>query len=101
ELFAIHYNDNNGEGDFHVAPYLGTLNHDEVMHALIDVGFKGYFTLECDSSLRGYHHWLGWRRQYDGDTRLSEPQLFMQRHIEKMMYETAEYILKSYNLLEE
>lgn len=100
ELYAIHYNDNNGEGDFHVAPYLGTLNHDEVMRALIDVGFKGYFTLECDSSLRGYHYWLGWRRQYDKDTRLSEPQLFMQRHIEAMMYETAEYILKEYDLYE-
>ncbi len=99
-LYAIHYNDNRGTMDEHVAPFLGTLNHDEVMHALIDVGFKGYFTLECDSSLRGYKYWLGWRRQYDADTRLAEPQLFMQRHIEKMMYETAEYILDSYGLSE-
>ncbi len=99
-LYAIHYNDNCGQMDQHLAPYLGTMNHDEVMHALIDVGFKGYFTLECDSSLRSYHGWFG-RRQYDKDTRLSEPQLFMQRHMEKMMYETAEYILKSYNLYED
>ena len=101
ELYAIHYNDNRGAKDEHVAPFLGTLNHDEVMHALIDVGFKGYFTLECDSSLRRYRQWTGWRRQYDTDTRLAEPQLFMQRHIEKMMYETSEWILKSYEIFED
>ena len=32
--------------------------------------------------------------------KLSEPQLFMQRHIEAMMYETAEWMLSSYGLLE-
>ena len=100
ELCAIHYNDNFGRLDEHVAPFLGTLNHDEVMNALIDVGYKGYFTLECDSSLRKYTQWTGWRRQYGADKRLSEPQLFMQRHIEKMMYETAEWILESYGVLE-
>lgn len=99
-LYAIHYNDNRGTIDEHVAPFMGTLNHDEVMHALIDVGFKGYFTLECDSSLRKYKQWTGWRRQYDTDARLSEPQLFMQRHIEAMMYEMAEWILSTYGLLE-
>lgn len=101
ELYAIHYNDNFGLKDEHVALFCGTLNHDEVMHALIDVGYKGYFTLECDSPLRKYKHWTGWRRQYDKDIRLSEPQLFMQQHIEKMLYEISEWILSSYDLLEE
>lgn len=100
-LYAIHYNDNRGQLDEHVAPFLGTLNHDEVMNALIDVGFKGYFTLECDSSLRKSNYWLGARRRFERDTRLAEPKLFMQRHVEKMLYETAVYILKSYDLLEE
>lgn len=100
ELYAIHYNDNGGKTDDHIAPFLGTLNHDEIMHALIDVGFKGYFTLECSASLRRYREWTGWRRQFDSDMRLAEPQLFMQRHIEKMMYETAEYILSAYNMLD-
>ena len=100
ELYAIHYNDNLGTKDTHVAPYLGTLNHDEVINALIDVGFKGYFTLESGSSLRGYREWTGWRRQFDRDMRLSEPQLFMQRHLEKLLYDTSEYILSSYGILE-
>ena len=100
ELYAIHYNDNRGGLDEHVAPFLGTLNHDEVIHALIDCGYKGYFTLECESSLRSYNYWLGGRKRFEKDMRLIEPQLFMQRHIEKMMYETSEYILSAYGLLE-
>ena len=100
ELYAIHYNDNRGNADEHIAPYFGTLNHDEVMNGLIGVGFKGYFTLECDSTLRKSKHWTGWRKQYETDTRLAEPQLFMQRYIEKMMYETSEWILSTYGVLE-
>ena len=83
--------------------FLGRLNHDEVMHALVDVGFKGYFTLECDSSLIRYDSWVCKRKRFEKENkkrRLSEPQLFMQRHIEKMMYETAEWILDTYGILE-
>lgn len=103
ELYAIHYNDNHASKDDHVAPFLGRLNHDEVLCALVDVGYKGYFTLECDSSLIRYDQWTGKRRRFDRGGRkmlLREPQLFMQRHIEKMMYETAEWMLDCYDLTE-
>ena len=100
ELYAIHYNDNRAEKDEHIAPYFGTLNHDEVMHALIEIGFNGPFTLECDSSLRPFNYWLGSRRHFGKDNRLSEPQLFMQRKVEELLYKTAEYILKKYDLAE-
>ena len=101
ELYAIHYNDNRNQSDEHIMPYLGTLNHDEIMNALIDVDFKGYFTLECMSSLRTAGYWLGNRRPFDKDERLAEPQLFMQMGLERVMYEISEYILKSYGLFEE
>ena len=101
ELYAIHYNDNHGLKDDHVAPFLGRLNHDEVMTALIDVGFKGYFTLECDSSLIKYNQWTGVRRRFEGNQRLREPQLFMQRHIDAMMYDTSKWMLESYGVFEE
>jgi sugar phosphate isomerase/epimerase len=103
ELYAIHYNDNHGLKDDHVVPFLGRLNHDEVINALIDVGFKGYFTLECDSSLIKYDQWTGKRRRFEKDgveLRLSEPQLFMQRHIEAMMYDTAKWMLSEYGIFE-
>ena len=101
ELYAIHYNDNHGKSDEHLLPYLGTLNHDEVMNALIDVDFKGYFTLECTSSLIPYRYWLGSRRTFARDERLSHPQLFMQRHLEALMYDTANHILSAYGLAEQ
>ena len=100
ELYAIHYNDNVGWRDEHMAMFFGTLNHDEVLHALMDVGYKGYFTLECNATLRQYTEWTGRRRPYEKDTRLSQPQLFMRQHLEKMMYETAEWMLSTYGLLE-
>lgn len=101
DLYAIHYNDNRGKQDEHVAPFLGTLNHDEVMHALIDVGYKGYFTLECNSSLRPPRYWLGDRRQFMGDVRLLKPQLFMQQHMDALMYDTSKWMLETYGLWEE
>ena len=101
ELYAIHYNDNHGKADEHLIPYLGTLNHDEIMRALTDVGFKGYFTLECCSSLITKKYWLGSRRAFSGEERLAEPQLFMQRHLEALLYDTAKYILDTYGLFEE
>ena len=100
-LFAIHYNDNYGAKDDHVAPFLGVLNHDEVLSALIDVGFRGCFTLECDASLGRYDRWTGKRRRFEGASKLREPQLFMQRHIESMMYDTAKWMLAQYGMFEE
>jgi sugar phosphate isomerase/epimerase len=100
-LYAIHCNDNHGNADEHILPYFGTLNHDEVICALIDSGYKGYFTLECGASLRKYDQWTGVRRRFEKESRCREPQLFMQEHIEKMMKETCDWLLASYGILEE
>ena len=101
ELYAIHYNDNRGTRDEHLLPYFGTMNHDEVICALRDVGFEGYFTLECSSSLIQKNYWLGGRRDFPADTRLEAPQLFMQQRLEALMYEIAKYMLSVYDLYEE
>jgi sugar phosphate isomerase/epimerase len=104
EMYAIHYNDNQGANDLDVAPFVGRMNHDEVINALIDVGFQGYFTLECGASLVKYDQWTGPRRRFEHpkrELRLSHPQLFMQRHMEKMVYETARWMLETYDIFEE
>ena len=72
-----------------------------IIRALIDVNFKGYFTLECSSSLVRYDQWTGARRRFAGGSKLGEPQLFMQRHIEKMMYDTARWMLSEYGIFED
>lgn len=101
DLYALHINDNRGVQDEHIIPYCGTVNMDEIMHALLDIGYNGAFTFEASALLRPNNCWLGARRSFDADTRLAEPRLFMQEQIEKFMYSVGEYILKSYNCFEE
>lgn len=97
DLYAVHINDNHGERDEHIMPFLGTLNMDEVMCALIDVEFQGYFTLEAGSS---YFFPLRNKREFERDKRLALPQLDMQKNLEKCMYENMVYVLKTYDSFE-
>ena len=101
DLYAIHFNDNRGSRDEHIIPFMGTLNLDEVMHALQDVGYQGAFTLEASSTLRPGKYWLGSRRKFETDTRLFQPPLQLQKELEKFLYKTGKYILESYGLYEE
>lgn len=101
DLYALHINDNTGRGDEHTIPYFGTVNMDDVMHALIDIGYKGYFTFEACNTLRPAKYWQGNRHEYPSDTRALEPQLFMQKRIERLMYEIGEYVLRQYDVFEE
>ena len=100
ELHAIHYNDNRGAHDDHLLPFFGTVNHDEVLHALLDIGFKGHFTLECCGTLPTVKSWPYKRRLFPEDTRLQEAPLFVQQRLEALLYDTAKYILDSYGLFE-
>lgn len=101
DLYAVHINDNSGRGDEHILPYFGILNLDEIMHALIEINYTGIFTFEASSTLRPSKSWHGNRRIFEGENRLLEPQLFMQKDIEKLMYDMGKYILKSYNCFDE
>ena len=100
ELYAIHFNDNRGTSDEHLIPFMGTLNSDEIMSALIDVGFKGPFTLECGSSLRPYNYWLGKRQRFEKEARLREPSIKLQKKAEELLFETGKEILQAYELYE-
>jgi sugar phosphate isomerase/epimerase len=101
ELRAIHYNDNRGVHDDHLLPFFGTLNHDEVLNALIDAGYRGTFTLESCGSLPTAKSWPYKRRPYPADTRLLGAPLFIPLHLEALLYETGKYILDAYGLFEE
>jgi sugar phosphate isomerase/epimerase len=45
-LKALHINDNHAVSDQHFLPFMGTVNWEDVMNALWDVGYKGDFTYE-------------------------------------------------------
>lgn len=101
KLHALHFNDNTGVGDDHVLPYCGTMNMDDIMHGLIDVGYKGYLTFEACSTLRPFLYWRGNRRDCDKEKKLSEPTLAMQDIAEKLLYEIGKHILTTYGIFEE
>ena len=100
QLRAVHINDNRGKEDEHILPYFGTVNLDEILHALQDANFRGAFTFECGSALRPSRCWFGNRQSFPEDTRLLEAQCFMQDDLEKLLYHIGEYALKTYGCLE-
>ena len=100
-LKAIHFNDNRGEKDEHLMPFMGTMSMDDIMHGLLDIGFNGYFTLECDAMLKNGNGWPYKRRPSTRDTRLFDIPIEIFRLQEKVLYATAKYILEQYDCFEE
>jgi len=45
-LWATHISDNDGKGDQHLLPYGGTLDWEEIVAALYDIGYNGLWNLE-------------------------------------------------------
>ena len=104
EMYAIHYADNLGDADTHLLPFIGNLNHDSIMKALKEIKFKGYFTLECDGKDRCKQDWNGPElplfQDYQSMYSLREfPRYLTRIEQEKLLYETAKYILSSYEML--
>jgi len=52
ELRGLHVHGNNGLGDDHLAPFVGGLDLDDLMPALLDIGYAGYFTFEASYTIR-------------------------------------------------
>lgn len=94
-LKAIHYNDNNGVSDLHTIPFLSTINNDEAIRALIDVGYKGYFTFECTGMIQSNV------KKFDNLKGLGNASIDVIRAYEKALYQTGKYLLSAYNVFEE
>ena len=97
ELYAIHFNDNRGSCDEHLAPYMGTMNIDEVMHALAAIGFSGPLVFECGTGLRPSHYWFGERFSFPEDTRHLEPTLTARLAYGKMLFAIGTEIAAAYS----
>ncbi len=101
KLGALHINDNRGQKDEHIMPFLGSLSLDEVMHGLQDIGYRGVFTFEACSTLPFHNDWLLTRNAYGHETRLLDPPLELQQQMEATLYHLGVYILKRYDCFEE
>ena len=111
KLTTIHFHDNAGNFedpyqhirvDMHMIPYMswvGTVNYDAVMQALIDVGYKGTFNLEVSG---------GDQRRFvipfekDGvrQEKLMLPSLELWIKIYSTVYEIGKYMLETYGVFE-
>lgn len=94
---ALHIQDNMGDRDSHLVPFLGTLNMDAVMNGLIDIGYKGYFTFEVGAFFAPSKD----RRQYPRDMRLFTPPIELRDAFEHYLYELGKCILEKYDCFEE
>ena len=99
-LRALHVNDNLGKCDQHLHPFMGTLNMDEVMHALLDVGYKGYFTFESCSTAIRHGNWLHQRRAFAADTRALDPTYPIAEKLCELTHVIGEEILSRYGCLD-
>lgn len=98
-IYAVHIQDNFGDlnNDNHIAPFFGNMNMDAVMHGLLDIGYKGYFTFEATNFFMS----AGNRKQYHKDDRLMKAPLSLRLKGEELLYEIGKTILTAYDCFEE
>lgn len=94
---ALHIQDNMGDADTHLVPFLGTLNLDSVMNGLLDIGYDGYFTFEIGKFFNAAEN----RRPYERDTRLASAPLELRLAFENYLYELGKCVLEKYGCFEE
>ncbi len=90
---ALHVQDNHGNSDSHLVPFLGTMNLDAVMTGLTDIGYDGYFTFEVG----GFFCPSEKRRAYTRNTRLANAPIELRDAFERYLYELGKCILEKYD----
>ena len=94
---ALHIQDNMGDKDSHLVPFLGTLNLDAVMTGLQDIGYDGYFTFEVG----GFFTPASKRREYLRSTRLAKAPIELRDAFERYLYDLGKCVLEQYGCFEE
>ena len=100
-LRALHIQDNWGTSDAHVMPMVGIVNFDQIIKALIEIGYKGFFSFEAPDTLRvggDSHHR---RRDLLPDDKLANPTIFLQQKMTTVKYEIGKWMLETYGVFEE
>lgn len=74
-LCALHLHDNDKWHDSHQIPFSMDIDFDEIIRALADIGYDGYFTLEADQYLKRYTEetvFEGMKKMADAARRLAD-----------------------------
>lgn len=101
KLTALHINDNNGEKDEHMLPYMGTMNVDEVMTALQEINYSGYFTFESSHSVFFFKGWPYKRKEFNLSNKACDPDLECRKIFTKAALTIGKRILTAYDCYEE
>ncbi len=96
-VMALHVQDNMENEDSHMAPFFGTLNLDSLMHGLLAIDYKGYFTFEAGNIFLPQSK----RRPFDKDTRLLRAPFSLRLEAVKFLYAIGKCILEAYDCFEE
>ena len=94
---ALHVQDNRGDTDSHLLPFLGTMSMDALMNGLRDIDYHGYFTFEVGGIFTPPDQ----KRPFEKDTRLYKTPLSLKRAAERYMYELGKCVLEAYGEYEE
>lgn len=94
---ALHIQDNMGDDDYHLVPFLGSLNLDSVMHGLMDINYNGYFTFEVG----GFFTPAEKRRKFEKDTRLFSAPIELRDAFERYLFALGKCVLQQYNCFED
>ena len=102
-LRAIHFADNFGVWDEHIAPFMGTLDIDAIMQGLLDINYKGYLTFESNNLLQRAGTWPHSRQENPQikQRRLQNPPLELRHKAESLLYEIGKCVLSAYDCFEE
>ncbi len=100
-LMGVHLQDNNGLNDDHMSLLMGTVNFDEAIKGMLDIGYDGPFNMEVHLFNNG-NSWPNFRRKFTeqsgAQSFLFDPDPELKYLGIDLIYNTAEYILKKYNL---
>jgi hypothetical protein len=81
---------------------MGTADWDSILRGLVDSGYRGYFTFECDNFPMRGGGWPYLRRNDVPETaKLQNPSLELKLLAENYLYETGKYLLSQYGIFEE
>jgi sugar phosphate isomerase/epimerase len=94
---ALHIQDNRGDTDSHLLPFLGTMSMDALMNGLKDIGYNGFFTFEVG----GIFTPPAEKRPFEKDTRLRKAPLALKRAAERYLFELGKCVLEAYDCFEE
>jgi len=104
-LKALHVHDNYGVADIHIQPYGGNVCYDALIKGLVDIDYKGYFTLEALCAPVSDRFCFCNRKPFEKDGVVYDkalmPPLALKIRSERLMLDTVRFMLEAYDCYED